>query len=304
MGVEVIRADLLFALRVGIDHGEGELARIRSLLPSLDGGGIGDLVGLAFGDAEAAANAVLGSDLDAELQGLIFGADGRFDASFDDLRGSGEFFVVNEIRTDGGMGADEGALVALDTGSRVPKRNAVSDRPLLAEGDVLVHRAIEKLMLLEGGSREFIAIETVDDFDVFVVIGIASIRGNDLLDRELDPFRINLDLAEALGAFVDGVVVLLDDVHALLLVGLLGEFLHPSLGLGIRHDLRAQFEEGGLEGRIGVAAHAGFQSKLIGIDDVELRFLLGEEVLHAVRHGFDEGLIVHVGVEQEGAAFL
>ena len=53
-----------------------------------------------------------------------------------------------------------------------------------------------------------------------------------------------------------------------------------------------------------MAAHVGFHRELVRVDDVELGFFLREEVLHAVRHGFDEGLIVHGGVEQEGSAFL
>ena len=53
-----------------------------------------------------------------------------------------------------------------------------------------------------------------------------------------------------------------------------------------------------------MTAHAGFEGELIRVDDVELGFLFGQEVLHAVWHGGDEGGIVHVGVEKEGAAFL
>jgi len=272
----------------------------RRFLAELDGG----LVAHTFGDAESATDAVVGADLDAELEGLVGGAHRGFERTLDDRGGLFDLLGVKEIRTDGRVGADEGALVALDAAYRVPDGDAVGDGALLTEGDVLVHRAVEQLVLGEGAGREFVAVEAVDDFDVLVVIGVAAIGGDDLVDGEFDPLRIDGDLAEALGAFVDGGIVLLDDVHALLLKGLEDVLLHPLLGIGIGHDGGVEVEEGGLHGGVGVTAHAGFEGELVRVDDVELRLLFGEEVLHAVRHGLDEGLIVHGGVEQEGSAFL
>ena len=175
---------------------------------------------------------------------------------------------------------------------------------LLAEGDVLVHRPIEQLVLGEGAGGELIAIEAIDDLDVFVVIGVAGVLGGHFVEGEVDPLGVDLDLAKALGAGVDGIPVVLDDVHALLLIGLLGELLHPLLGFLIIHDGGGKLEEGGLQGRVGVAAHMAFGGQLVGVDDVELGVLLGQEVLHPVGHRLDEGLIVHVRVEEEGPAFF
>ena len=303
MSIEVISAFLLFELAFGIDHAESELRWIDFF--AFSGSHLfGNLVGLAFRDAKAAADAVHGGNLDAIFETLVSSADGNLDVLLDHFWSIRKLIFGDEIWADGRVWADEGALVALDASGAIPFWDAVSDGSLLTEGDVLVHGAIEELVLLEGRGWEFIAIETIDDFDVFVVIGVGAIGFGDLGSGEFDPFWVNFDFAEALGAFIDGIVVLLDDVHALLLVGLLGEFLHPFFGLFVRHDLWAEFEEGSLEGGIGVTAHTGFKGKLVRVDDVELGFLFGQEVLHAVWHGGDEGGIVHVGVEEEGAAFL
>ena len=143
------------------------------------------------------------------------------------------------------MGANEGALVAGDAVFRIPDRNAVGNRAFLTEGDVLVHRAISKFVLEEGRGREFIAIEAIDDGNIFVIIGVARIF-DDFLGIEFDPFGVNRDLMEALGTGFDGFVVVLNDVHTLLFIGLLGEFLHPFFRLFIRHDGGRKLEEGRL----------------------------------------------------------
>ena len=134
------------------------------------------------------------------------------------------------------MRANEGTLVAFDTVGWVPKWDSVSDGSLLSESDVGVHGAIEELVLGEFARWELIAIKTIDGADVFVVVGIAGILGSDLGGWEVDPFWFDLDFAETSWASVDGIVVVLDDIHTLLGVGLLDELLHPFLSLFVRHD--------------------------------------------------------------------
>ena len=120
------------------------------------------------------------------------------------------------------MRANEGTLVAFDTVGWVPKWDSVSDGSLLLLG--------------EFARWELIAIKTIDGADVFVVVGIAGILSSDLGGWEVDPFWLDLDFAETSWAGVDGVVVVLDDIHTLLGVGLLDELLHPFLSLFVRHD--------------------------------------------------------------------
>ena len=213
MSIKVISAFLLFELAFGIDHAESELRWIDFF--AFSGSHLfGNLVGLAFRDAKAAADAVHGGNLDAIFEGLVSSADGNLDVLLDHFWSIRKLIFGDEIWADGRVWADEGALVALDASGAIPFWDAVSDGSLLTEGDVLVHGAIEELVLLEGRGWEFIAIETIDDFDVFVVIGVGAIGFGDLGSGEFDPFWVNFDFAEALGAFVDGIVVLLDDVHA------------------------------------------------------------------------------------------
>ena len=53
-----------------------------------------------------------------------------------------------------------------------------------------------------------------------------------------------------------------------------------------------------------MTAHVAFGGKLVGVDDIEVGFLLGKEMLHAVWHGSFESGIVHIGVEKEGTTNL
>jgi hypothetical protein len=72
-------------------------------------------------------------------------------------------------------------------------RHHIGDRAVLAEGDVRLHRAIFEFVLEELAGRELIAIELIDGIDVFIKVSVFAIGfGSDLLDRELDPSRINL----------------------------------------------------------------------------------------------------------------
>ena len=53
-----------------------------------------------------------------------------------------------------------------------------------------------------------------------------------------------------------------------------------------------------------MTTHVAFGGKLVGVDDIEVGFLLGKEMLHAVWHGSFESGIVHIGVEKEGTTNL
>ena len=114
-------------------------------------------------------------------------------------------------------------------------------------------------MIDERGDGQGIAVHLVD-------------REEDVLDL-LDQFRLafevvlgdnvfcvgpgsgNVDLHIGGSAGVDGLVVHLDDVHALLGVGLRGLFLHVLDGVRFRQDL-GQREERGLKDGVGALAHA------------------------------------------------
>ena len=80
------------------------------------------------------------------------------------------------------------------------------------------------------------------------------------------------------GAGVDGVVVHLDHVLALLGVGVGGGVLHVLDGLLCGHDL-GQGEEGGLQDGVGALAHADLDGQVDGVDGVELDVVLGDVAL-------------------------
>ena len=126
MSIEVISAFLLFELAFGIDHAESELRWIDFF--AFSGSHLfGNLVGLAFRDAKAAADAVHGGNLDAIFEGLVSSADGNLDVLLDHFWSIRKLIFGDEIWADGRVWADEGALVALDASGAIPFWDAVSD---------------------------------------------------------------------------------------------------------------------------------------------------------------------------------
>ena len=76
-------------------------------------------------------------------------------------------------RTDGGVRADEGTLVALDALLGVPLGNHNSGAALLVSGSTLLPLAVD--VALEGGDRQAVAVHTGD--------GLHNVA--DLLDQSL-----------------------------------------------------------------------------------------------------------------------
>ena len=85
----------------------------------------------------------------------------------------------------------------------------------------------------------------------------------------------HLKLVERGGAHVDGLVVHIHHVLALLQVGVGGGVLHVADGLALGHDL-GQLEEGGLEDGVGALAHADLDGQVDGVDGVDLDVVLGD----------------------------
>ncbi len=122
-----------------------------------------------------------------------------------------------------------------------------------------------------------------------------------VLDRS--PLGRNLDLNDGIAAGVHGRIVHVDDILALLAVGLLDRLLHLLDGLVERNDV-GDLEERRLHDRVGARTQSQLGGDLRGVDDIEVDLVLGEVSLHvrgqrlAGRSG-----VVH-RVEQERAAGL
>ena len=149
------------------------------------------------------------------------------------LRGSrGELFLGQSEGTDRGVRADEGALVALDALGVVPFGDGDGGAALLIGGGAELEGAVG--VIDEGGDGQAVAVHLVhrgedvlDHLDgLLAAVDGSGFRG---VDR-VGPGGGNLDLDVGGGAGVDGLVVHVDHVLALLQVGVEGGVLHV-LGL-------------------------------------------------------------------------
>ena len=108
--------------------------------------------------------------------------------------------------------------------------------------------------------------------------GTALKRGGLALIDGLGPAGRDLHLHECGGTRIDGAVVHIDDVLALLQVGLRGRILHVLDGLVLRDDVR-QREERRLQDGVRALAHADLAGKVDGVDGVELDAVVGDIAL-------------------------
>ena len=155
----------------------------------------------------------------------------------------------------------------------------------------------------ELGDGQRVAVHAVDGLHELADLlddGLATLKGElDLLVLGVGPVGGHLSG----GAGVDGLPVGLDDVLALLGVGLLGGGLHVLDGVLGGKNLR-QREERGLQHRVGALAHADLLGEVDGVDQVDVDVVLGDVALGHGRQVGGELLVGPLAVHQERAARL
>ena len=195
------------------------------------------------------------------------------------------FLVGEEERTDGGVRADEGAAVALDTLLGVPHRDHHGDAALLEGRGAGRHGAVG--VRHEGADREGIAglgVHDVRDFldeggSQTVLVRILELGG------QVGPLGRDVDLG-VFTAAVDGRVVHVHHVLALLAVGLHDRVLHVLHSILVRDDAR-NLEESALEDGVRAVAEADLRGDLGRVDDIDLDMLPADDGLRVVRNVLD-----------------
>ena len=264
----------------------------------------GQSAGGALADADAAAHAVQrryghGVLIDAlALAGLdVHGTQGG--------GSGGSLFGGEGVGTDGGVGADIGAVVALDALALVPVGDGDGDAALLVGGRALLELAVH--MIHESADREAVAVHAAhglhDVHDLLHQRVAALELSLHRLVLSVSPVGGHVDLHEGGGAGVDGLVVVGHDVHALLGVGLGGGVLHVLDGLLLGHDL-GQGEERGLEDGVGALAHTDLNRQVDGVDGVDLDAVFGDVALGGGVQMVAQLLRRPLAVDEEGAAGL
>ena len=249
-----------------------QLRLLRNHLDSLNLFGAG-------ADTDAAAHAVERRDGHGEL----INAFTLTSLDRDDLSSCGcvlGFLIGQRDRADGSVRADISAVAALDALCGIPFRNCNGNAALFVSGSAQLELSIN--MIDERGNRQRVAVHLIDrEEDVLNLLDKFGLAFEVMLDDNIfcvRPVSGNVDLHIGGSAGVDGLVVHLDDVHALLGVGLCGLFLHVLDGVLFRQNL-GQGEERGLKDGVGALAHADGLRQINGVDGVKLDVVLGNVAL-------------------------
>ena len=284
LGHAVVEHVLLGQLALLGDHGQG--------------------VHRAGADADAAAHAVQRADGHGELIGALALA-GLDIHDLGSLGGLGGLVSGEGEGTDGGVGADVGALVALDALLGVPGGDGDGHAALLIGGGAQLELAVH--MVHEGGDGQAVAVHLAhglqDILDHLHQLGLALELLGGLGVHGVGPVGGHVDLLIGGGAQIDGLVVHVNDVLALLQVGGLGLLLHVGDGLLLGHDL-GQREERGLEDGVVALTHADLDGQVNGIDGVELDVVLGDIALGGGVHVVVQLVEVPLAVDHVDTAGL
>ena len=207
--------------------------------------------------------------------------------------------------TDGSVGADIGALVALDALGAVPGGNGHGYAALLIGGGAQLKLAVH--MVHKGGNGQAVAVHLAHGLQDLLhhlhKLGL-TLQGLVLgLVHSIGPIGGDIDLLEGGGAQVDGLVVHIHHVLALLQIRGLGLLLHVADGVLLRHDL-GQGEEGGLENGVVALAHADLDGQVNGVDGVELDVILGDVALGIGLQMMVQLVHIPLAVDHEHAAGL
>ena len=203
------------------------------------------------------------------------------------------------------MRADVSAVVALDALCGVPGRNGNGDAALFVSSSTELELAVD--MIHERGNRQAVAVHLVDrEQEVLDLLDKLRLAFELVVDSNvfcICPVGRNVDLLVRSSAGIDGLVVHLNNVHALLRVGLRCLFLHVLDGLCLGQDL-GQREERGLKDGVGTLAHADLLCQINGVDRVELDVVLRNVALGSSVQMMSELFRRPLAVDHEHAAGL
>ena len=203
------------------------------------------------------------------------------------------------------MRADKCAVVALDALFCVPFRNGNSDAALLVSGGAEREGAV--CVINELGYGQGIAVHTVNRIENVVDhldgLGKAGVLADSCLVFCGLPALGNFNLRVGCCAGVDCVVVHVNDILALLEVGVESGILHVADRLCLRQNL-CEGEESRLENGVGALAHADLLGKVNSIDHVKLDIVVGNVALGSSIEMMLEFLEAPLAVDEEDAAGL
>ena len=197
-------------------------------------------------------------------------------------------------RTDGSVRTNIGTLVTLDTVLGIPYGNKGGHTTLLVLGGA--GHPCTVLNTLEGRYGQQVAVLGVDGTNYFVDESRVVVLGLGIIGQ-VGPCGVYGQLL-VFTAAVNGSIVLVHHVFALLAIGLHDELLHLLDGQ-VNGDNLGDAEEGRLKDGIGAVAQANLLCNLCGVDVVNGDVVLCEVAFYSVRQVLGQFLAIPNGVQQE-----
>ena len=198
------------------------------------------------------------------------------------------------------MRADKGALVTLDTGVHLPFRYVDSDAAFFVSSSAAREGAV--CIISEGTYRQLVTLELVHRYEQLVNKFVAGCSFSSSV-ASLSPACRNFNSYDSIDALVDSSIVHVDNVLALLAIGMLNSILQVFNSICQRNNI-SQLEECRLHNHIDAAAQTNFLSNLYSINDVEFNIVLCNIAFELTRQLSVELFRLPVAVQQEGAAFF
>ena len=148
------------------------------------------------------------------------------------------------------MRANEGTLVTLDTGIRIPFRNIQSNTAFFVSRGAAGEGAVVNGHQISNG--QLVAFQTVHGNHNLIYEIVASLSSSFFILSSC-PISRNLYLNNSINASIYSSIVHLNDGFALLAIGVLNSVLHVLNSLINRNDV-SQLEEGSLHYHINTSA--------------------------------------------------
>ena len=202
------------------------------------------------------------------------------------------------------MWADIGAEVTLDTVLWIPYGNVYGNAALLKCCGA--RRGLSIFVLLDNGYWDLVAFLAIHRnldivYKIHNILPVARCNLGKALILGILPAVWNFNLHNARCAGIDGIVVHLYDLVALLAIRCLSGSLHQLDGALFRND-GSQFEECGLQHGVDTPAKADFLTDLDTVNGIEFNIVLSNIPLYLAWQMLLQLFLAPGAVEEEFAA--
>ena len=194
-------------------------------------------------------------------------------------RSFSSFFFSHKNGTDSCVGANERALVTLDTSINLPFGNVDCDTAFFISAGATGESTVG--IFIECAYGQFVAFQTVHGNEKFIYKFVTGFSSKFAIFC-ISPSSRNFYSNDSVNALVDGSVVHINNVLTFFAVGMFNSFFQ-MLNRGFQRNNISQFEERRLHNHIDTTAKTDFLSNLNSINDVEFNIVFCDVTFQLTR---------------------